>query len=73
MTQGAQVTGKVEYRQGDGTNITIRPGPVEVQTTPNDATLSWVDGETHGSAAMPIGDFRSYVAKGLIAWRRVPQ
>jgi len=73
MTRGAQVTGKVEYREGDGTNITIRPGPVEVQTTPNDATLSWVDGETRGSAAMPIGDFQTYVAKGLIAWRRIPQ
>ncbi len=64
MAQNAQVTGKVEYRQGDGINITIRQGPVDVQTTPTDATLSWADGETRGSAAMPIGDFQSYVAKG---------
>ena len=69
MAQTAQITGKVEYREGDGTNIAIRLGPVEVQTTPIDATLSWVDGETHGSAAMPIGDFRAYVAKGTIALR----
>ena len=69
MAQQAQVTGKVEFRQGDGVNTTIRPGPVEVQTTPTDATLSWADGETRGSAAMPIGDFQSYVSKGLIAWR----
>ena len=69
MTQNAHVTGKVEYRQGDGVNVTIRPGPVDVQTTPTDATLSWTDGETHGSAAMPIGDFQSYVAKGFIALR----
>jgi DNA segregation ATPase FtsK/SpoIIIE-like protein len=48
---------------------TIRPGPVDVQTTPTDATLSWADGETRGSAAMPIADFQSYVAKGLIALR----
>lgn len=72
MAQQAQVTGKVEYREGDGTNIAIRPGPVEVQTTPADATLSWVDGDTHGSAAMPIGDFHSYVAKGLIVLRTSP-
>jgi len=65
----AQVTGKVEYRQGDGVNIAIRPGPVHVQTTPSDATLSWADGETRGSAAMPIGDFQSYLAKGLITLR----
>ena len=69
MAQTAQITGKVEYREGDGTNIAIRLGPVEVQTTPIDATLSWVDGETHGSAALPIGDFRAYVAKGTIALR----
>jgi hypothetical protein len=67
MAERAQVTGKVEYREGDGANITIRPGPVEVQTTPSDATLSWTDGETRGSAAMPIADFRAYVAKGMIA------
>ena len=66
MTQSAQVRGKVEYREGDGTNIVIRPGPVEVETTPTDATLSWTDGETHGSAAIPIADFRNYVTKGLI-------
>jgi len=69
MTQRAQVTGKVEYREGDGINIAIRPGPVEVQTTATDATLSWIEGETRGSAAMPIGDFRNYVAKGAIELR----
>ena len=64
--QRAHVTGKVEYREGDGTNISIRRGPVEVRTTLTDATLSWVDGETRGSAAMPIADFRAYVANGAI-------
>jgi hypothetical protein len=69
MAQQAQITGKVEYRQGDGATATIRPGPVEVQTTQTDATLSWSEGETHGSAAMPIQDFRAYVSKGLIELR----
>ena len=69
MTQQAQVTGKVEYRQGDGPTATIRPGPVEVNTTPTDATLSWTDGDTHGSAAIPIQDFRRYVSKGEIQLR----
>jgi hypothetical protein len=69
MTQHAQVTGKVEYRQGDGPTATIRPGPVEVETTPTDATLSWSEGETHGSAAIPIQDFRRYVSKGEIELR----
>lgn len=66
MAQRAQIRGLVEYREGDGINITIRPGAVDVQTTASDATLSWSDGETHGSAAMPISDFRAYVAHGLI-------
>lgn len=66
MTQTAIITGKVEYREGDGPSIVIRKGPIEVQTTRADATLSWVDGETHGSAAIPLGDFKRFVAKGLI-------
>ncbi len=66
MTERARIKGKVEYREGDGANITIRRGPVEVQTTPTDATLSWTDGDSRGSAAMPIADFRVYVAKGMI-------
>lgn len=66
MAQRAQIQGKVTYREGDGMPITIRPGAVEVQSTASDVTLSWTDGATHGSAAMPIGDFRNYVAEGLI-------
>lgn len=66
MAQRAQIIGKVEYREGDGPNITIRRGPVEVQTTPTDATLSWADGETRGSAAIPIGDFRRYLSTHAI-------
>ena len=61
-----RITGKVEYREGDGANKAIPTGPVEVNTTPTDATLSWADGDTRGSAAMPIGDYHSYVARGLI-------
>jgi hypothetical protein len=66
QTQPAHIQGTVEYREGDGPMITIRRGPVGVQITSNDATLSWSDGETRGSAAMPIGIFRNYVARGAI-------
>jgi hypothetical protein len=44
----------------------IREGPVEVAITAIDATLSWVDGEDHGSTALPIGDFRRYLEEGKI-------
>ena len=67
MAQRAQITGKVEYREGDGPNIAIRPGPIEVQTTATDATISWTDGDSRGSAAMPIGDYRRHLAQGRIA------
>jgi hypothetical protein len=66
MAQTAQIVGKVEYRSGDGPNVEIRPGRVEVNTGINDVTLSWTDEETHGSAAMPLADFKRYVSEGLI-------
>lgn len=66
MTQSAQILGKVEYREGDGPMILIRPGPVEVETTERDAMLSWSDGDTRGAAAIPLNDFKRYVATGAI-------
>ena len=66
MTKSANITGKVEYREGDGANITIRPGPCEVDENELDATISWTDGDSRGSAAMPIADFRIYVASKAI-------
>lgn len=66
MIKNARITGKVEYREGDGPNITIRPGPCEVDESALDVTISWTDGESHGSAAMPLADFRRYVASKAI-------
>lgn len=64
--RSAKIVGEVEYREGDGPNITIRPGPVKVHTGLNDVTLSWVDEEVRGSTAMPLADFKRYVAEGKI-------
>jgi hypothetical protein len=66
MTQTARIVGKVEYRGGDGPAVAIREGPVEVSISSTDATLSWIEEEAHGAAAMPIGDFRRYVKEGKI-------
>ena len=57
MRQQARITGTVEYREGDGANITIRRGPCEVEVSALDATLSWSDVDSHGAAAIPLGDF----------------
>ena len=66
MPRNAHITGKVEYREGDGTSLTIPQGPCEVEETLFDVTISWVDGETRGSAAMPVSDFKRYVATRAI-------
>ena len=66
MTKTARITGKVEYREGDGANMTIRPGPCEIEETALDATISWTDGASRGSAAIPLADFRRYVASNAI-------
>ena len=64
--QTGYIVGKVEFRPGDGALIRIPKGPVEIDTTRLEATLSWVDGETHGAAAIPLNDFNRYVNKGAI-------
>lgn len=66
MVKNAHITGLVAYREGDGANITIRMGPCQVEETAMDATISWVDGDSHGSAAMPIADYRRYVLSKAI-------
>jgi hypothetical protein len=66
MIRNARIVGAVAYREGDGPNIPIRPGPCEVELTARDATISWVDDETHGSTAIPLADFQSHVLNGAI-------
>lgn len=67
MTRSARVIGEVQYREGEGTMMLIPCGPVEVETTASDAVLSWTDGDTSATAAMPIANFCSYVAFGAIS------
>lgn len=70
--QPAQIVGKVEYREGDGAEIAIRPGPVEVELTINDATLSWTDEDTHGAAAIPLTEFKRFCSEGAIVMSATP-
>ncbi len=66
MTTIVTVKGLVEYRVGDGPLCAVPLGSVEVETAPNDVTLSWGDGETHQFAAMPATDFLRYVSSKAI-------
>ena len=68
MARTAQIVGTVTYREGDGPEILIRPGLCEVDVNELDVTLTWSDGDTHGSTAMPTGDFHRYVTTGAIEW-----
>ena len=61
MTKRALIKGMVEYREGDGATIAIPEGPIEVEVSEIDVTISWSDGDTHGSTAMPKTDFDMYV------------
>ncbi|MBX3619826.1 MAG: hypothetical protein KF891_07560 [Rhizobacter sp.] len=62
MNQHARIEGEVVYREGDGPNMLIPAGPVEFQESEFDVTLSWIEGDTRGSAAMPLSDFQRYLA-----------
>lgn len=66
MALGAHIVGMVDYREGDGPKIVIPVGLVLVETTHSDATLSWGNGNTRGSTALPLSAYRRYVAEGTI-------
>jgi hypothetical protein len=66
MARAARIVGDVTYREGDGPAIAIRPGPCEIVESEQDVTISWTEGETHGSTAIPLSDFKRYVAKKAI-------
>lgn len=66
MTQTANIVGKVEFRPGEGALMRIPRGPVEIDTARGEVTLSWVDGDTHGAAAMPQTEFNRYLSRGAI-------
>jgi hypothetical protein len=62
MARQARIVGTVTYREGDGSSIAIRPGACEIVESEQDVTISWVDGDTRGSTAIPLTDFKRYVA-----------
>ena len=65
-TKQGRIVGNVTYREGDGQAIDIPPGPCEITLTNLDVTLSWIDGDTHGSTALPLAEYTRYVTTGAI-------
>jgi 2-methylisocitrate lyase-like PEP mutase family enzyme len=72
LGEHANITGKVEYRDGEGPLLTVPHGAVEVETSSVDAILTWSDGNSTGVAAMPVANFCQYVADGVISIARKP-
>ena len=62
MSRTARITGQVEYREGDGTALPIRPGLVEYEEGDQDVTLSWHDGDYRGSTALPRAEWQRFLA-----------
>ncbi|MFM2403299.1 MAG: hypothetical protein RL223_1179 [Pseudomonadota bacterium] len=65
----ADVIGLVRYRMGDGPLRTVPRGPVEVAVTAQDATLSWLAGETPQSAAVPMVEYQRMLASHALVMR----
>ena len=61
-----RIVGQVTYREGDGPEIVIPLGPCEITVTALDVTVSWTDGDTRGSTALPLAEYTRYVTSGAI-------
>jgi hypothetical protein len=66
ISRTAYVVGKVEYREGEGILLEIRPGSAEIVLTSSDAIVGWLDGCYRGEATMPLETLCRYVAEGAI-------
>lgn len=67
MSAQAHVQGKVEYRLGDGPLLSVPRGEIEVDIGRSDVTMTWDNGATRQSAAIPSSDFAQYVdAKAIV-------
>ena len=65
--RSGRIVGQVTYREGDGPELVIPTGPCVVTLTHSDATIAWVDGDTRGSAALPLSEYTRYLTSGAIA------
>ena len=61
-----RIVGHVTYREGDGPELSIRQGPCDITLTHLDVTVSWEDGDTRGSTALPLAEYTRYLTEGAI-------
>jgi hypothetical protein len=61
-----KIVGHVTYREGDGPEMTIRPGPCDITVTNLDVTITWTDGDTRGATALPVSEYTRFLTSGAI-------
>lgn len=61
-----EIVAVVTYREGDGVSMEIPQGPCEVEVTRFDATFTWVEGDSHGAATIPLAEYARYIASGAL-------
>ena len=67
MSNHATVNDHITYRPGEGVPIVIPQGAVQVDLSPDSATLSWTeDNGAAGLAAIPLTQFNEYVQQKRI-------
>jgi hypothetical protein len=67
MSHQATITDHITYRPGEGVPILIPQGPVQVDLSPDSATLSWTeDNGAAGLTAIPLTQFDEYVKQKRI-------
>lgn len=67
MSNHATVNDHITYRPGEGVPIVIPQGPVQVDLSPDSATLSWTeDNGAAGLAAIPLTQFNEFVKQKRI-------
>ncbi len=67
MSNHATVNDHITYRPGEGVPILILQGPVQVDLSPDSATLSWTeDNGAAGLAAIPLTQFNEFVKQKRI-------
>ncbi|MFZ3126435.1 MAG: hypothetical protein WA136_00335 [Rhodoferax sp.] len=70
MSHQATITDHITYRPGEGVPILIPQGPVQVDLSPDSATLSWTeDNGAAGLTAIPLTQFNEYVKQKRITPR----
>ncbi|VWX59308.1 conserved hypothetical protein [Burkholderiales bacterium 8X] len=67
MPANAKVIRSIEYRAGDGPMVEIPEGLLEVNLHDDSAVLSWDDGGSPQTAAIPLEEYERFVREGRIA------